>query len=140
MCGDRVLEELIGCPFRTDPGTKAAMSILAVLYGASVATDRNLLLLCGCHMVNMSIRHGNSDASVGAYAYLGMHLGPFFGDYQQGFRFGRLGYDLMEKRKLVAYKGKIEFIIGCFISFWVQPLIRGIGHLGSGLKAAAVWG
>jgi PAS domain S-box-containing protein len=133
----RSIEELIDLPLMTDPEIKAAMSILAVLYGASVATDRNLLLLCGCHMVNMSIRHGNCDASVVAYGYLGMHLGPFFGDYQQGFRFGRLGYDLMEKRKLLAYKGKIEFIIGCFISFWVQPLIRGIGHLGSGLKAAA---
>jgi predicted ATPase len=124
----------------TDPEITAAMSILAFLYGPGVATDRNLLLLCSYHMVNMSIRHGNCDASVVAYGYLGMHLGPFFGDYQQGFRFGRLGYDLMEKRKLVAYIGKIEFIIGCFISFWVQPLIRGIGHLGSGLKAAADWG
>jgi PAS domain S-box-containing protein len=135
--GHRSIEELIDLPLMTDPEVKAAMSILAVLYGASVATDRNLLLLCGCHMVNMSIRHGNCDASVVAYGYLGMHLGPFFGDYQQGFRFGRLGYDLMERRKLLAYKGKIEFIIGCFISFWVQPLIRGIGHLGSALKAAA---
>jgi PAS domain S-box-containing protein len=133
----RSIEDLIDLPLMTDPEMKAAMSILAVLYGASVATDRNLLLLCGCHMVNMSIRHGNCDASVVAYGYLGMHLGPYFGDYRQGFRFGRLGYDLMEKRKLVAYKGKIEFIIGCFISFWVQPLIRGIGHLASGLKAAA---
>src|ERR1700677_728830 len=133
----RSIEELIDLPLMTDPEIKAAMSILAVLYGPGVATDRNLLLLCGCHMVNMSIRHGNCGASVVAYGYLGMHLGPFFGDYQQGFRFGKLGYDLMEKRKLVAYKGKIEFIIGCFISFWVQPLIRGIGHLGSGLKAAA---
>ena len=133
----RSIEELIDLPLMTDPEIEAAMNILAVLYGASVATDRNLLLLCGCHMVNMSIRHGNCDASVVAYGYLGMHLGPFFGDYQQGFRFGKLGFDLMEKRKLVAYKGKIEFIIGCFISFWVQPLIRGIGHLASGLKAAA---
>ena len=120
----------------TDPEIKAAMSILAVLFAPSIVTDRNLLLLCGCHMVNMSIRYGNCDASVMAYGYLGMNLGPFFGDYRQGFRFGRLGYDLMEKRRLVAYKAKIEFIIGCFISFWVQPLNRGIEHLGSAFKAA----
>src|ERR1700732_5555125 len=115
----------------TDPEIKAAMSILAVLYGASVATDRNLPLLCGCHMVNMSIRHGNCDASVMAYGYLGMNLGPFFGDYRQGFQFGMLGYDLVEKRGLVAYRDKIGFIIGAFISFWHQPLSRGIEHLES---------
>ena len=135
--GHRSIEELIDLPLMTDPEIKAAMSILAVLFAPSIATDRNLLLLCGCHMVNMSIRHGNCDASVMAYGYLGMDLGPYFGDYRQGFRFGRLGYDLMEKRGLVAYKAKIEFIIGCFISFWLEPLNRGIEYLGSAFKAAA---
>ena len=135
--GHRSIEESIDLPLMTDPEIKAAMSILAVLFAPSIATDRNLLLLCGCHMVNMSIRYGNCDASVMAYGYLGMNLGPYFGDYQQGFRFGRLGYDLMEKRRLVAYKAKIEFIVGCFISFWVQPLNRGIEHLSSAFKAAA---
>ena len=134
--GHRPIEELIDLPLMTDPEIKAAMSILAVLFAPSIVTDRNLLLLCGCHMVSMSIRFGNCDASVMAYGYLGMNLGPFFGDYRQGFRFGRLGYELMEKRRLVAYKAKIEFIIGCFISFWVQPLNRGIEHLGSAFKAA----
>ena len=133
----RSIEELIDLPLMTDPEIKAAMSILAVLFAPGIATDRNLLLLCGCHMVNMSIRYGNCDASVMAYGYLGMNLGPYFGDYRQGFRFGRLGYDLMERRELVAYKAKIEFIIGCFISFWVQPLNRGIEYLGSAFKAAA---
>ena len=134
--GHRPIEELIDLPLMTDPEIKAAMSILAVLFAPSIVTDRNLLLLCGCHMVSISIRFGNCDASVMAYGYLGMNLGPFFGDYRQGFRFGRLGYQLMEKRRLVAYKAKIEFIIGCFISFWVQPLNRGIEHLGSAFKAA----
>jgi predicted ATPase len=127
--GRRPIEGLIDLPLMTDPEIKAAMSILAVLFAPSIATDRNLLLLCGCHMVNMSIRYGNCDASVMAYGYLGMNLGPYFGDYRQGFRFGRLGYDLMEKRGLVAYKAKIEFIIGCFISFWLQPLTRPCGRI-----------
>ena len=134
--GHRPIEELIDLPLMTDPEIKAAMSILAVLFAPSIVTDRNLLLLCGCRMVSMSIRFGNCDASVMAYGYLGMNLGPFFGDYRQGFRFGRLGHELMEKRRLVAYKAKIEFIIGCFISLWVRPLNRGIEHLGSAFKAA----
>jgi PAS domain S-box-containing protein len=135
--GHRPIDELIDLPLMRDPEIKAAMSILAVLFAPSIATDRNLLLLCGCLMVNMSIRYGNCDASVMAYGYLGMNLGPFFGGYRQGFQFGKLGYDLMEKRGLVAYKAKIEFIIGTYISFWLQPLNRGIEHLGSAFKAAA---
>ena len=134
--GHRSIDELIDLPLMSDPEIKAAMSVLAVLFAPSIATDRNLLLLCGCRMVNLSIRYGNCDASAMAYGYLGMNLGAFFGDYRQGFQFGKVGYDLMEKRGLAAYKAKIEFIIGTYISFWVQPFNRGIEHLVSAFKSA----
>lgn len=134
--GGRPIEDLIDSPLMTDPEMKGAMAILVILFAPSIAADRNLLLLCACHMVNMSIRYGNSDASVMAYGYLGMNLGPFFGKYREGFRFGMLGYDLVEKRGLVAYRAKINFIIGAFIDFWNRPAGKGIEHLGAAFKAA----
>jgi PAS domain S-box-containing protein len=42
----------------------------------------------------------------------------------------------MEKRGLAAYRAKIEFIIGTYISFWVQPFNNGIEHLVSAFKSA----
>ena len=33
-------------------------------------------------------------------------LGPHFGDYQAGFRFGRLGYDLVEQRGLKRFQAR----------------------------------
>ena len=132
----RPIADLIDLPLMTDPEIKAAMAILVILFAPSIAADRNLLLLCACHMVNMTIRYGNSDAAVMAYGYLGMNLGPFFGKYREGFQFGMLGYDLVEKRGLAAYRAKIDFIIGAFIDFWNRPVATGIEHLGAAFKAA----
>jgi len=46
--------------------------------------------------VNLSLERGNCDASCIAYVRLGLILLARFDDYQAGFRFGRLGYDLVE--------------------------------------------
>ena len=136
----RQIEDLLDLPLMADPEVEAALGILVILFAPAIAADRNLLLLCCCRMVNMTIRYGNCDASVMAYGYLGMNLGPFFGDYRRGFRFGRLAYDLMAKRQLVAYKAKIEFIIGAFISFWNEPRMRAIEHLDSAFKSGVAAG
>ena len=37
---------------------------------------------------------------------LSMVAGPRFGNYQAGFRFGKLGYDLVEKRGLHRYQAR----------------------------------
>ncbi|MBV8329420.1 MAG: serine/threonine-protein kinase PknK, partial [Verrucomicrobia bacterium] len=137
---DRSIGDLINLPLMTEAEMKAAMALLVILFAPCIATDRNLLLLCCCRMVNMSIRHGNSDGSVMAYGYLGMNLGPFFGNYRQGFEFGRLGHDLAEQRGFVAYRAKVNFIIGAFISFWHQPLETSIEHLRTAFKTAVAEG
>ena len=54
-------------------------------------TDKNLHCLVIGRMVNLSLEHGNSDGSCHAYGWVGMLLGPRFGDYPSGFRFGKLG-------------------------------------------------
>jgi len=136
----RPIEDLINLPLMTDPEVEAALGILVILFAPAIGDDRNLFLLCSCHMVNMTIRYGNCDASVMAYGCLGMDLGPFFGDYRRGFQFGRLGYDLMAKRHLVAYKAKIELIIGAYISVWNEPRTRAIEHLYSAIQAAVAAG
>ncbi len=69
-------------------------------------TDANLLSLVVCRAVNLSLEHGNSDGSCFAYVWLGMIAGPHFGNYKAGFRFGRLGYELVEKRGLKRFQAR----------------------------------
>src|SRR5260370_17671364 len=83
-----------------DPDSLAALDVLTEVVTPALFTDENLLSLVICRMVNLSLEHGNSDGSCFAYVWLGMIAGPHFHNYEAGFRFGRLGYDLVEKRGL----------------------------------------
>src|SRR5260370_7704068 len=84
----------------SDPPSLATLDVLTRMGPPPLQTDANLLALVTCRAVNLSLERGNCDASCSAYAYLGMIAGPRFGDYQAAYRFGRLGYDLVEKRAL----------------------------------------
>ena len=104
--GSRSIEELVDLPLMSDPEFRATLDVLTEVVTPALFTDENLLSLVICRMVNLSLEHGNSDGSCFAYVWLGMILGPHFGDYQAGFRFGRLGYDLVEKRGLNRYQAR----------------------------------
>ncbi|MDB6151775.1 MAG: histidine kinase [Chthoniobacteraceae bacterium] len=120
--GARRIEELAALPGMTDPEMHSAMSILEVLYTGALCTDQNLFLSWSCHMVDISLTHGNCDASAMGYGYMGLALGPVFGRYREGYDFGKLGYDLVEKHGLLAYKAKINFIFGDCINCWHRHL------------------
>ena len=109
------------------PGNKSGHERLDGALAPAFFTDENLLLVMA-RMATLNMSAWELRRLRLAYGYLGMHSGPFFGDYQQGFRFGRSGSTLWKSGS--SSPQAIEFIIGCFISFWVQPLNRGIGHLG----------
>ena len=101
-----------------DPDRRATLDVLTVLTSPALFTDKNLFRLVVSRMVNISLEHGNSDGSCLGYVWLGMILGTHFGDYQAGFRFGRLGYDLVEKRGLHRYQARVYL----FFAVHVVPL------------------
>ena len=81
---------------------------------------RTYVSLVICRAVNLSLEGGNCDASCYAYAVLGRLAGPEFGDYQAGFRFGRLGYELVEKRGLKRFQARTYLNFG----YWRHVLGR----------------
>src|SRR5580704_14624958 len=76
-------------------------------------------------MANLSLKHGNTDGSCYAFAVLGTILGSHLGQYQTGFRFGKLALDLVEKRGLDRFKGRVYSCLGHHILPWTQHLHSG---------------
>jgi PAS domain S-box-containing protein len=136
LLGDRSIEDLLDLPELTDPEVSAAQELLAVLYAPVINTDLQLLLLVCCRMVENSLLHGNSDASALGYAYFGMSLGPAFGRYAEGYRFGKLGHDLMEGRRSAVHKAKINIIFGDNTLFWTRHLQDSLEYLDAAFRAA----
>jgi PAS domain S-box-containing protein len=116
--GSRTIEELIDLPLMTAPASLATLDVLIKLWPAAIFTDTNLFALS--RAVNLSLQHGNSDASCTAYVRLGVIAGTRFGDYQAALRFGRLGYELVERRGLKRFQARTYMIFGCYILPWTQ--------------------
>ena len=128
--GDRPIEALVDLPLASNPEWRATLDVLAQVVTPALFTDDNLLCLVVCRMANISLEHGNSGASCFAYVWLGMITGPHFNDYPTGFRFGKLGFELVERRGLDSFRARVYMSFGNLVNPWTKhvrsgrPLIR----------------
>jgi PAS domain S-box-containing protein len=118
--GSRAIEELIELPLMSDPASLATLDVLTKVLPPALFTDANLLSLAICTAVNLSLERGNSDGSCFAYVWLGIIAGPHFGNYKAAFRFGRLGYELVEKRGLKRFQARTYACFGYDVMPWTE--------------------
>jgi PAS domain S-box-containing protein len=123
--GSRSIEDLIDLPLMRDPETLAMLDVLTEVVTPALFTDDSLLSLVICRMVNLSLDHGNSDGSCFAYVWLGMIAGPHFGNYDAGFKFGRLGYELVDKHGLHRFQARTYMSFGNLVMPWTKHIRTG---------------
>ena len=104
LLGGRVIEGLIDLPLMQDPASLATIEVLSKLTVPAQFTDANLAWLTSCKAVSLSLERGNCDASCFAYVTLGSQTGQRFNDYDAGFRFAKVGYELVERRGLKRFE------------------------------------
>jgi predicted ATPase/signal transduction histidine kinase len=118
--GSRAIEALVDLPPMTDPDRRATLDVLTLAQVPALFTDGNLHALMICRVVNLSLEHGNSDASCLGYVELGGLLRPRFGDPAAAFRFGQVGFDLLEQRGLLRWKARVYLEFGYRIMPWTK--------------------
>jgi len=123
--GSRPIEDLIDLPLMTDPDILDILDVLVEVLTPALFCDENLCSLVICRMVNLSLEHGNSDGSGYAYVWLAIIAGPRFGNYKDGFRFGQLGYDLVEKRGLKRFQARTYMSFGDIVLPWTRHVRAG---------------
>jgi len=123
--GDRPIEQVIELPLMNDPAALATLDVLTKILTPALFTDANLLSLAICTAVNLSLERGNSDASCVAYVWLGQIAGPRFGSYEAGFRFGQLGYDLIERRGLARFHARTNMVFASHVMPWTKHVRAG---------------
>jgi PAS domain S-box-containing protein len=125
----RTIEALIDLPLMSDPVSLATLDVLTRLVTAAWLMDSKLPFLATCRAVNLSLEHGNCDSSCFAYEWLGMSLAmgaePRLGDYDVGFSFGRLGYELVEQRGLRRFQARTYMIFGNMVVPWMRHVRDG---------------
>ena len=115
------IEDLIELPLIDDPVAIATLNVLSKLV-PMMFTDLNLLSLKICRAVAFGLEHGHGDGSCVAYVLLGMIAGAHFGDYQAGYRFAELGYELVEQRGLRRFQAPTYQPFGDRVMPWTRPI------------------
>jgi PAS domain S-box-containing protein len=118
--GSRTTEQLIDLPLMSDPASLGTMDVLTKIVPAAGHTDARLNSLVVCRMVNLTLEHGSSDGSVFAYVSVALVAAPNLGNYKDGFRFGQLGYELIEKRGLKRFQARTYTLFGSHVMPWTK--------------------
>ncbi len=135
--GGLAIETLIGLPMMTDPASLATLDVLAKLEPPAEFTDVNLMSLVVCKAVALSLERGNCDGSCFAYGLLGgMAAVGHYGDYQAGYRLGRLACDLVEQRGLKRFQACAYFMFGCTVLPWTRHFKTNRDSMQRALQAA----
>lgn len=120
--GERSIEQLIDLPLMEDAASLVTLDALSKLFAPALQTDANLACLTICKAVSLSMERGNCDASCVLYANVGRVAGRRFGDYQAGYRFGRLGCELVDRRGLTRFEASTYLCFSMFVARWMRPV------------------
>ncbi len=124
LVGNRQIEDLVDLPLAEDPDVLDMLDVFTEIVHPAIFFDENLSTLVVCRMVNLCLEHGNCDASCFSYVWFGMFAGPRFNNYKDGFQFGQLGYDLVEKRNLTRYEARTFTSFGT-LTPWAKHALKG---------------
>jgi predicted ATPase/signal transduction histidine kinase/GAF domain-containing protein len=125
LMAGRQIEELVDLPVATNQDVLDVLDLFLAISASSMYIDANLHALLACRMVTLSLEHGNSDASCFAYVQFGMVAGPHFGNYEAGFRFARLGYDLVHERRSPRYQANVYLLFATLLMPWSRHVKTG---------------
>jgi PAS domain S-box-containing protein len=119
--GTRAIEDIVDLPLMQDPEALATLDVLSSLIVPALYTDLNLSALSICRATNLNLERGNSDGAPANYVALGIIASARFGHYDQGYRFGKMGCDLLERRGLNHFGGRTYTLFAVLVP-WTRPL------------------
>jgi predicted ATPase/serine phosphatase RsbU (regulator of sigma subunit) len=116
------LEHLLELPPMTDPSARAALRILSKCVPAAYQTDLNLLLQVVYTMVHLNVTYGNEPNSAFGYVMYGLVLSGSAETMETGYRFGKLGLQILEKYPSSSLECRVKHIFYSHICFTTLPL------------------
>ncbi len=110
--------DLADLPVMEDANFRAQMRLLMHIAMPAFLLSSRLFPLVAARMVNLSLKHGNSEPSSYGYAAYGRLLAGELGDYGLADEFGRLALDLVEKMRARELKCRVYYLYAASIQHW----------------------
>jgi predicted ATPase len=116
------IETLLERGAMEDPSQIALMGLLMHCLPAAFQTDQESYALLCCTMVRLSLEHGNCALSARAYGSFAALLSSQLREYEDAYRFAKLGVDLAHKLGETSMLSGVYFLWAMFASHWVKPV------------------
>lgn len=120
LLGERRVEELMALPLMTDSDALDVLDVLTAVIDPAAYTDIGLFSLVVSRLVALSLEHGNGHGSCCGYLYFGLLAAHHFENHEAGFRFGKLGFDLVQQRGLRRYHARTQVSFCALIAPWTK--------------------
>jgi len=137
--GERSIDSMIDLPLATDPDIQAAMDLMVLLTAATYFGVEQLYFLLICRLMKLSLRYGITGASAYACSGFGSMLCRSFQRYAEGYRFSKLGCELVDKHDFASYKAK-AYLVAALNAPWAQPLSVAIELMAAAARAGVETG
>ncbi|NER50447.1 MAG: serine/threonine-protein kinase PknK, partial [Symploca sp. SIO1A3] len=115
------IEDVIHFNLMEDPNKEAAVRMITIAGLAMYISNPELLMLAVAKQVNLCLQYGNTSTSADAYATYGLFLCGEIGDIQQGYRFGKLAVNVLERFQTIEIKSLVYVLFNGFIKHWQDP-------------------
>jgi len=123
------IEDVIHFNLMEDPNKEAAVRMITIAGLAMYISNPELLMLAVAKQVNLCLQYGNTSTAADAYATYGLFLCGEIGDIQQGYRFGKLAVNVLERFQTIEIKSLVYVLFNGFIKHWKDPCQDTIGDL-----------
>ncbi len=128
-------DRLSALPEMSDPRKLAAMRILMASMPAVYIANPGLLPAISFTMVRLTVEHGNSRIAPYAYALYALIQSGVLGNFDTGYRFGRLALSLLEKFQAVELESKVYALVYIFVTHWNEHVKGTLDGLLHGIQA-----
>ncbi len=118
-----------------DPAAMKIRILVNMCSPAYLGGESNLWTFLVNESVARSIEEGNIPESCTGYSSYGILCGLAFGDFQQGYAFGDLSYQLSHKLNSVRQRSNTCFVMGCFLNPYARSMKHTFPFLQEGLMA-----
>lgn len=119
--GQRSIESLVDLPLLQNSPIKAAIALLASMIVPTSFTDEPLLFLLLCRMVQLTLRHGLTEAAPIGMAWFGIVVAQRFGEYEQALRYADAGAAIVVRRGYVKSEA-LTWMALDRVSAWLRPM------------------
>ncbi len=129
------IESLVDLPTLRDPRISAVMQLLATLTTPVLMVSPALFPLICAKVISLSLEFGNSAVSTTGYVGHGMVLANYQGEVMQGYRFGKVALELLDRFESDSYRPLVMLLFGGFLQHRREPITAAQALLKGGYRA-----